>query len=513
MLRELARRGYDRRERKALAEVSALAAVRMLAAGRSLADFFEQVDYNGRRLAKLEIPPGRVVEELERVGRELDAQIREVSPRQAAELGWARRQLSLAVVIAMNNAFYRVREAETAALHALFRAELASGSHKELIARCLEILARWSGAAAGRLFLRQHDASQWRSAAAWPQPAEARAFTVSPELARRLQRPQHIRPSRAAQELALDPAWRGRYPSCWSIPLLRGKRLEGVLQLGFEKDYEWLPRELRLLEAAGERILEAAEKARLSEELVARERQVRALAEQMVHIEELERQRISQELHDEAGQSLLCLRLQLEMLEGRVAGADGLKNELAEARRLVERTIEDVRRLVADLSPSVLEDLGLAPALRRLVSRFRRLHPMRARLRIRLRRPLPKRLERVAYRLVQECLSNAGKHSSARHLNIFLEGDDKGLRIRVQDDGVGFQVAQALAQPRGFGLAGIRERVALLGGKVQIHSRPGAGTAVTIELPIPEPESDPGDSPRWPLAGARCGQAQAGPKG
>ena len=119
----------------------------------------------------------------------------------------------------------------------------------------------------------------------------------------------------SARRLPAGRAWHSRYASCWSIPLAADGRTAGVMQFGFAKPYEWLPREQELLAAAAERCLMAAEKARLMEDLAQREEQVRRLAEHMLHVEEMERRRISRELHDEAGQSLLCIRLQMELIE------------------------------------------------------------------------------------------------------------------------------------------------------------------------------------------------------
>ncbi len=484
--RELRRRGYKAKQCKALNAVTCLSAARLLAEGRPLAAFFEQVDYHGGRLAKLDLAPAAIVKELARVGRQADACLERSRPEEAPELRWARRQLDFATLLRLNHAFYRVREAEAAALHALFQAELAARSHTELIGRCLEILAGYSRADAGWLWLRGPDSEEWVQAGVWPGPNAERKLRLDARLERRLARPRYLEGLRAVVAVPAETAGSTGLACCWSVPLRRKGRLEGVLQLGFRKRYEWLPRELRLLAAAGERILEASEKARLHEELARREREIRRLAEHMVHVEEMERRRISRELHDEAGQSLLCLRLQLEMLEQKARAAPALRAELAEGRRLLERTIEELRRLVADLSPALLEQLGLAAALRRLVRRFRRVKGMRTRLRLELGRGIPKRLERVVYRIVQECLNNAGRHSSAAHLNLFLRADDNCLRLDVADDGVGFQVPKALAQTEGFGLAGIRERVALLGGRIQIESAPGRGTRISIELPMPE---------------------------
>jgi signal transduction histidine kinase len=260
------------------------------------------------------------------------------------------------------------------------------------------------------------------------------------------------------------------------------------MQFGFEKAYEWLPREQELLAAAAERCLLAAEKARLVEDLARREEQVRRLAEHMLHVEEIERRRISRELHDEAGQSLLCIRLQIELIEqGLPEGEGEWRGKLREARDLTERTILEMRRLIAALSPAVLEQLGLGAALRQLINRFQRLHACRVKLQLSKMGVLPQQLEVISYRLVQECFNNIGKHSGATNVNISLASADGRLKLTVDDNGIGFVVEEALAKRESFGLSGMRERVALLGGKFHVESRTeGAkrGTKISIELPI-----------------------------
>src|SRR5262249_33650393 len=144
----------------------------------------------------------------------------------------------------------------------------------------------------------------------------------------------------------LDANWHKRYTSCWSIPLAADGRTAGVMQFAFSRPYEWLPREQELLAAAAARGLMAAEKARLMEDLARREEQVRRLAEHMLHVEEMERRRISRELHDEAGQSLLCIRLQMELIEQALPESEReWRGKLSEARDLTERTILEMRRL------------------------------------------------------------------------------------------------------------------------------------------------------------------------
>jgi signal transduction histidine kinase len=261
------------------------------------------------------------------------------------------------------------------------------------------------------------------------------------------------------------------------------------MQFGFAKPYEWLPREQELLAAAAERCLMAAEKARLVEDLAQREEQVRRLAEHMLHVEEMERRRISRELHDEAGQSLLCIRLQMELLEQALPESEGdWRAKLRDARDLTERTILEMRRLIAALSPAVLEQLGLGAALRQLVNRFQRLHSTcQVKLHLAKMGVLPQQVEVISYRLLQECFNNIGKHSGATHVNISLVSADGKLRLVVDDNGVGFNIEEALAKRESFGLSGMRERVALLGGDFHVESRtegPKKGTKISIELPI-----------------------------
>src|SRR6516165_9299441 len=174
------------------------------------------------------------------------------------------------------------------------------------------------------------------------------------------------------------------------------------------------------------------------EDLAASEEQIRQLAEHMLHVEEVERRRISRELHDEAGQSLLCIRLQMEMLEQKLPRRQWKwKEQLREARELTERTILEMRRLIAALSPAILEQLGLGAALRQLVARFQRLHPCRVHLQLSKMGVLPQQIEVIAYRLVQECFNNIGKHAAATVVNISLATADGLLKLIVEDNGVG----------------------------------------------------------------------------
>lgn len=218
-----------------------------------------------------------------------------------------------------------------------------------------------------------------------------------------------------------------------------------------------------------------------------REGEVRRLESLARHAEEQERRRIGRELHDEAGQSLLLLRLQLEILEKKAP--ERLRGGLGEARATAERIVVELRRIVAALSPAVLERLGLAAAVRQMAARVGGACGAEVRLRIRGRKKaLPMAVQEVVYRVAQEALQNAAKHSRATAINLSLDSTDKRVRLCVADNGAGF-VAQGAekkdaARPAGFGLRGMRERAALFGGTLDVRSAPGKGASVTLRLPL-----------------------------
>lgn len=499
--RHLEPREYEPKIRQALAALTPGAAARILASGQPPLKFIEQVEYNGRRLAKLNLPPSVVVEALQEYDALLTPLIRKLWPNEYANLQWVREQLHFCVTLTLNNAYYQVREAETQAFYELFRIELESRNLDELLRRFLDALVQVCHADAGHLYLLNDRRSAWVLRAK-AEPGDEQKLTLTdvpngPAKLKALSQSRQILRGDGAGQLLLEPGWKEKFDVCWSIPLAARGRTAGVMQFGFSKPYEWLPREQELLAAAAERCLMAAEKARLMENLAASEDQIRQLAEHMLHVEEMERRRISRELHDEAGQSLLCIRLQMELLEQALpVEHEEWISKLREARDLTERTILEMRRLIAALSPAVLEQLGLGAALRQLVNRFRRLHPIRVRLLLSRLRRLPQHTEIMVYRLVQECFNNIAKHAGATSVNISVSSADGWVRLAVEDNGVGFKVEEALARKDSFGLSGMRERVALLGGRFDIRSHPsdgngslerknkGRGTKILIGLPV-----------------------------
>ena len=484
-LREL---DFDPKQRSALAAITPGAAARILAGGRTALNFIEQVEYNGRRLAKMNLPPSAILEALQEYDRLLTGVPKAIPADERANFQWVREQLHFCVTLTLNNAYYQVREAETEAFYELFRIELESRKLEELLRRFLDALVHVCHADAGRLYMLSEDGEAWILKAGSPTTADV-VIPNHASLAKKFSKPRYMNGDARGTGAVLDEVWQKQFKSCWSIPLASEGRTAGLMQFGFLDSYEWLPREQDLLAAAAERCLMAAEKARLMEDLAQREEQVRRLAEHMLHVEEMERRRISRELHDEAGQSLLCIRLQMELIEQSLPESEReSRAKLSEARDLTERTILEMRRLISALSPAVLEQLGLGAALRQLVNRFQRLHlSCRVKLHISKMGRLPQQTEVIAYRLVQECFNNIGKHANATAVNIFLSSADGKLKLAVEDNGIGFNVEEASKKLESFGISGMRERVALLGGQFQVESsteNPKRGTKISIELPI-----------------------------
>ena len=196
--------------------------------------------------------------------------------------------------------------------------------------------------------------------------------------------------------------------------------------------------------------------------------------------QELERRRLARELHDETGQALTSVLLGLKAVET----AEDVPAALGTLRELVVGTLQDVRRLAVELRPKALDDFGLVPAVERLVETFRAATGIRVQLESRLgEQRLPAEVETTLYRVVQEALTNVVKHAAAHSVSILLVRRDASATAVVEDDGGGFTTDDEAEG--GIGLAGMRERLALLDGHLLIESDPGAGTTVAAEVPLP----------------------------
>jgi signal transduction histidine kinase len=220
------------------------------------------------------------------------------------------------------------------------------------------------------------------------------------------------------------------------------------------------------------------ELSRKTAELEVLSSQRRVLVRRLLAAGEEERRRIARELHDEISQLLTVVQLSLEHAgEGPAAG----ELDLDKVRSLLARTQKEVHRVIHDLRPSLLDDLGLAPAVRWYAASYLEPEGIDASLEVDDALELPEEVEITTFRIYQEIVTNILRHSKADHVSVELYREDGRLILAVEDDGVGFAAGDPA---EGAGLVGIRERAALVGGRVDIDSEPGMGTHVRLEIPL-----------------------------
>jgi PAS domain S-box-containing protein len=216
------------------------------------------------------------------------------------------------------------------------------------------------------------------------------------------------------------------------------------------------------------------------EQLLAYQEQLQSLASELSLSEERERRRIATNLHDRIGQSLAFARLTLASL--------AQQGPVKDVRELIEQAIIDTRSLTFELSPPVLYELGLVPALEWLARKIHQEHGVQTRFHDDGQpKPLDEKFRVVLFQAVRELLVNVVKHARATHARVLLRREADALRIIIEDDGVGFEVSHLAPKAdaiRTFGLFNIRERVEYLGGHVKIRSEPGRGTRVTLMAPL-----------------------------
>jgi two-component system, NarL family, sensor histidine kinase UhpB len=212
------------------------------------------------------------------------------------------------------------------------------------------------------------------------------------------------------------------------------------------------------------------------------ENERRASGRRALAAQEQERKRIARELHDEVGQVLTGVMLELEQAARSEPQANG--DRLAEAREAVRRSLDDVRRIARELRPEALDHLGLQSAVRSLCIEAGAHDGLRVDAELNLGdAEMSAEVELVVYRVAQESLTNVMRHSGASHVTVVLEGVDGGLRLLVRDDGSGLPPGAA-----GDGIAGMRERALHVGGRLTFSSPPGGGTEVRLDIPLPEGE-------------------------
>ncbi|MCM3079321.1 PAS domain-containing sensor histidine kinase [Brevibacillus invocatus] len=205
-----------------------------------------------------------------------------------------------------------------------------------------------------------------------------------------------------------------------------------------------------------------------------------------IQAQEEERKRIARELHDGVGQALYSILVGLNVI-GQDNLTDPIKQHVNDLLQMTSKAMEEVKRMALELRPSALDDLGLLPALRSLMKRVEKSFHIQVEMHVQgEKRRYSAAMETALYRIVQEAMTNTAKYGKASQLGIVFENREKEVVVTVVDDGVGFDVEQALDAGKGLGLFGMRERAQLLGGTVDIRSAPDDGTTVIIRIPVPK---------------------------
>ncbi len=223
------------------------------------------------------------------------------------------------------------------------------------------------------------------------------------------------------------------------------------------------------------------------------------LSRLILQAQEEERYRLARELHDEAAQALTSLLVRLRLLERAQDPAEAQKR-VQELRELTAQALEEVRRVALDLRPTILDDLGLAPALEWRVDEFNRLDGIQAHFASAgMDRRLPRPVELTLYRVGQEALSNVGRHAAATEVRVRLVRHADAVQLEVADNGCGFD-PNLSADPgrRSLGLLGMRERMGMIGGTLEVITAPAAGTRIMAVAPIAEAILPPSDEEAMP---------------
>lgn len=215
-------------------------------------------------------------------------------------------------------------------------------------------------------------------------------------------------------------------------------------------------------------------------------RDLQRLSAELINAQEDERRSIARELHDEVGQVLTAIKVELAVAQRTIASRGDSANILEDAQAIADGAIHTVRDLSHLLHPAMLDDLGLSAAIDSYLRGFRRRHGIQAELlHEQMDERLASQIETAGYRIVQEALTNVAKHAKAMSCRVYLQRLARTVLITIEDDGTGFDVleTESAGARKGLGLISMRERVSQLQGTMRIESGPGKGTRVTVELP------------------------------
>jgi PAS domain S-box-containing protein len=275
-------------------------------------------------------------------------------------------------------------------------------------------------------------------------------------------------------------------------PMVHGKKLVGFFVLSTMKDFKTFTKEeIKLAQTIADQVAVAIENARLLELVRRSSGDLKALSIQLINIQEDERKKIAQELHDQIGQTLFAMKMNLEMTKKNLPPdpekLEDMKNRLTDTENLLSQTIDQIRNLTTDLRPSMLDDFGLIPALNWYIDNFSKRTNIKVYLKTKNFKPrLSSEVETTFYRIIQEALTNVAKHAQATEVSILLARENSNACLAVEDNGIGFDTKKASFPKDRLGIFSIKERVGLLNGEFEIRSKANRGTKLSVKIPLVE---------------------------
>jgi signal transduction histidine kinase len=459
----------------------------------------ENITYHGRRLAKLGVSQEKIATSLRLYLQAAHTVLKEQKPNDGKEIIAALEQLQLVEMIVALQSYTTIENEEFKTLISIMDVELTTERLDEFLKRLLTLSIKTMHAQGGQILLIDQEdsakprividseATQGKTAARSNRASAKQRVCGDILVVLDSGKPIFIHSGQRLTRTKRDIKPGHRIKSQWAFPIKVKSETIGALLLRFTKHYECLPRELEAMETLLDRAALAIERVLLRDRIRTNEQRIRELSERIIVVQDEERRRISRELHDETSHSLLVLKLYLEMINKELPRSlEPTRKKAKDAIGLIEKMLKEIRRLISDLGPAALNEQGLLPALKWHGKTIADISKMKISMKVSKNFPrLPKNLEVVIFRIVQEGLNNAVRHSKATRVEVHLKYEAESVSITIKDNGVGFEPEQVagLKRRRSFGLLSMKERITMLGGSFAIESSPREGTQINVTLP------------------------------
>ncbi len=279
-------------------------------------------------------------------------------------------------------------------------------------------------------------------------------------------------------------------PVAWAVaPARVGEHVLAVVGVAWDPPQSLATAERDLLASLAGLVGMAVRNAELLERLQQKEQTLQGLLRKTLTVQEEERRRLSRELHDETSQVLSALIMNIDLLESQAPVDEASSSRIGAVKALAEEAARNLDRMLFELRPALLDELGLMPALRWYVAQMSDLWGFPIEFEGAKIGRLPDHIELAAFRIVQEAVNNCARHARPTKVGVHVTSRDGSLHLEIEDDGVGFDVVEVAARARtgeAVGLEGMRERAEIAGGTFRVDSVPGRGTRVAAEIPLPD---------------------------